>query len=1098
MSKLGWRQFVAGLGLAVAGLLPAAARAQGVTTGGFTGTVTDANGAPVEAAQVEVINRGTGFRTGTITRDNGRYTVLGLETGGPYTLTVRRIGFEQATRENLYVPLTQVVRVDVQLAQATVTLSNVRVTADANAALINGTRTGVATSVSDSALRRLPTLNRNFTDFVVLTPQVAATDASNGQIPRISALGTNNRYNQVQIDGAGETDLFGLGATGQPGGQARGKSIALESVKEYQVLLAPYDVRQGNFTGALVNAVTKNGTNTFSGNAYWINRNQSFARDQAYIPEFSQSQYGVTLGGPIIKDRVHFFVNPEFQKRDDPATGGYLGGAGASAVPVEQQYIDRFQRILADSFGLQSGGLGQITNNNPLTNLFARLDFQLPWNSRAVLRHNYGGAALDVFSRDNGTANNGIYRLTSNGYEISSKKNATVGQLFTNWTSGMANEIIVGYTTVRDKRETPQDAPQITVTVPKIGGGTARLRAGTDDASHRNTLDQDIFEITDNFTLPLGDAHRLTIGGRLETYKVANLFGQRLFGEYTFGSTCTTAQGPACNLDALAAGNPQQYQVGITFPDDPNDGVARFRAASYAAYVQDQWTATDRLNISAGIRVDVPSFRDKPPFNSNVSTTLGRNTSDVPSGNAQIAPRVGFNWDVTGNQRNQLRGGAGVFVGRPAYVWLGNAFQNSGVSGVGQITCNQASQGIPKLTRTRVQDLSTVPQRCDSVALAPAPDVNLLSSDLKYPQTFRTSLGFDRRVGDNWIFTVEGIYNRFLNALFFNNINRQVRTLAGTAPEYAGRVLYADTIRGTGASVPYNVSGNRSIIDLTNQSKDYSYALTGQIQRKFQKRFEGSLAYTYTQARDVQSYSSSVATSNFRQGRAVSGSLSDQSLGRSKFEQPHRIVASGTYALPTKTDLSVIWIGQSGQAYDYIYGGSGTVGDLNGDGSVGNDLIYVPKSAYDTTQIRFSATGQTAVEQAAALERFIQNEPCLREQRGHIMSRNTCRSPWQNMINVSIRQSVPTLSGQNLSLELGIFNFANLLNSRWGRQPFINNTGSSSITLLTQTGMASAQALNAGNLKARPTFSFTPTQKRFDVNNLESNYQLQFSVRYSF
>lgn len=1092
MSKLGWRQLVAGLGLAVLGVLPGTARAQGVTTGGITGTVTDDAGAPVEAAQVLVINRATGVRTGTVTRENGRYVVLGLETGSRYAVTVRRIGFQQVERENIVVPLSQTVRVDLRLERAVTTLSGVRVTADANAAIINATRTGVGTTVSDSALRRLPTINRNFTEIVLTTPQVSVTDASGGGTPRISAMGVNNRYNAIQIDGAAESDLFGLGATGQPGGQANGKSIGLESVKEYQVLLTPFDVRQGSAAGALINAVTKSGTNRLSGNAYWVNRNETLTRDRSFIPTYEQTQYGFTLGGPIIKDKVHFFLNPEFQSRIDPARGPFVGGTGAAAAYVDTSVINRFARILRDSFDIEPGDGSFRTNDNPLTNFFGRLDVQLPWRSRLVVRHNYGGAERYEFSRDLATGGTPTFNLTSQGYLFTSKKNSSVAQLFTNWENGANNELFVGYTTVRDNRDTPQDAPSIIVNVPRNTAGGARLRGGTENASHRNLLDQDVFEITNNFTLPIG-SHRLTLGTRNEFYEVANLFGQRLFGEWTVNFTCPTAN-PLCNLDSLAAGAATQYQVGKVFPNDPNRGVARFRAASYAFYAQDQWSATDRLTITAGLRAEIPTFRDQPPQNDSVIKYFGQNTADVPSGNVQWAPRVGFNWDVTGDQRNQLRGGAGVFVGRPAYVWLGNAFQNSGLTGVGAITC-QPTQGVPRVTGTSTQPAGT-PQNCGANGDNPraaSPDINLLDPELKFPQFGRLSLGYDRRIGANWIATFEGIYNDAMYNFFFDNIAKVPTGLRPTAPEYRGRVIYGDSVAPNGQVTLRNVGGVQNAIRISNQSRDYSYTLTGGLRRQFINRFEGGAFYTYTQARDVQSYSSSVATSNWRQGRAVSGNLSSTQLGRSKFEQPHRIVVSGTYAFPTKTDLSLVYTGNSGQPYDYVYTGNG---DLNGDGQVGNDLVYVPTSAYDSTQIRFSGTAQQVAEQQAAFEKYVNNEPCLREQRGRIMTRNTCRSPWQNVVNLSVRQSVPTFDGHNLTLQLDVFNFGNLLNRNWGRAPFINNQGSSSLFLLNQTG--STAAIGRNNLVGRPIFQFDQGLRRYDRNNIESQYQMQLTARYSF
>lgn len=1098
MSKLGWRQLATGLAaaaVAVLGALPSVARAQGVTTGGIAGNVTDDAGAPVEAAQIQVVNRRTGFSTGAISRDNGRYVVLGLESGGPYTVIARRIGFKEFERNDLYVPLSQTLRVDIRFERAVATLSGVRVTADANAAIINGTRTGVVTTVSDSALRRLPTLNRNFTDFVALTPQVNVTDqnSGNGANAKISAVGVNNRYNGLQIDGATESDVFGLGATGQPGGAAQAKSIGIESVKEYQVLVTPYDVRQGNFAGALVNAVTKNGTNTFTGNAYYTTRNETFTRDQVYLPDFNQTQYGVTLGGPIVKDRVHFFVNPEFQTRVDPARGPFVGGSGSTAAYVDTLYINRFTRILEDTYGVAAGSAGSLDNDNPLANVFGRLDFQLPWNSRLVVRHNYGSAEKDVFERDI-TGSQPAFKLGSNAYNFQSVKNSTVAQLYTNWTNGANNELFLSYTTVNDKRLTPGNVPQIQATVPRIGGGTALLRAGTEESSHINTLDQTILELTDNFTYPLG-AHRITVGTRNELYTVKNVFGQRAFGTYEFGNTCP-ASNVGCNLDSLAAGLATRYRVGAPFPNDPDRGAAAFDAATFGFYVQDQWQATDRLSFTGGLRLEIPVFRDEPIRTQSVQDVFGRNTSELPSGVRHWAPRFGFNWDATGDQRNQVRGGFGVFVGRPAYVWLANTFSNSGSSGYGQIDCrliaNDTIRNTPVLSTTTI---ATTPQNCGNPAVPSLADINLLDRELHFPTMARTSLGYDRRVGENWIVTVEGIYNNAMYNFFFDNIAKSPSTLRPVAPEFRGRTIYSSGFGTNSTPALVNPGGRTNVIDVRNQDRDYSYSLSTGVQRRFQNRFEGSAFYTFTQARDVQSYASSVATSNFRQGRSVSGALSDANLSRSRFEIPHRLVLSGTYAFPSKTDVSVIFTAQSGSPFDYSYGGQGGFGDLNGDGQ-NNDLLYIPRSAYDTTQIRFAGTGQAVIDQQVAFERFIERDDCLDEQRGTIMGRNTCRAPWSQLMNVSLRQSLQTLGTQNLSLQLDVFNFLNLLNSEWGRQPFLDTQGSSSLQVLTPT--TATAAINSNNLTGRPVYQFNTGFKSVNFDNLESNYQLQMSVRYSF
>lgn len=1039
------------------------ANAQGVTTGALSGAVTDASGAPVVGAQVQVVNRSTGARVNGTTRDNGFYTALGLEVGGPYTVTVRRIGFQPAQRDNITVSLGQTATADFQLNAQTATLSGVTVTGSADDAVISPTKTGVSTTISDSTLRRLPSLNRGFTDFVILTPQVSTS--SNG----LSGGGVNNRFNQIKIDGTSETDLFGLGSTGQAGGQAGGKSIGIESVKEYQILLSPFDVRQGNFAGLLINAVTKSGTNDFHGSAYVYGRNQSLTRTQTYISDFSQEQYGFSLGGPIIRDKVLFFVNPEFQRRRAPANGYYLGAPGSNLSPAT---VDRFTSLL-QGYGIAGGSAGQITNQNPLTNIFGRLDFHLPWSTTLVLRDNYGEATEDVFSRGS-IGSTPSFPLSSNGFQFLSKKNNVGAQLRTNLASGGFNELLVSYTNIRDRRAPTGTGPQVTADVT----GEASLAAGAERSSQANQLDQDITEVTDNFTYPIG-SHSITVGAQGTAYKVRNLFAQNSFGVWTFG-----------NLDSLAAGQARAYQVGVP---QIGDGAVRFKAQTFAAYAEDLWTVSDRLNFTYGLRLDVPRFTDRPPTNPDILTNFGRNTSDIPSGNVQYSPRVGFNWDVTGDQRNQLRGGVGSFVGHPAYVWLSNAFQNSGLTGVSQLSCNLGTSGrpgdvIPPFNSATVKN---PPTACGSKTAAAGGEIDLLSSDLRFPQDLRASLGYDRAIGHNLIATFEGLYTRGLYAPFYQNI-----ALAGQQGVDAnGRVMY-----GPAPFAPVlKVAGRTQVIDVSNQNNDYSYNLTAGLQRRFLNNWSGSIFYTFSQVRDAMSLTSSTAYSNYRFGRRTAGLESSTAVGRSDFDQPHRIVAQGSYSFPTKTDLSLVYIGASGTPYDYIYSS-----DLNGDGTSLNDPIYIPKDATDSKEIQFrditnsdKSVKYTAAQQATAFQQFINDTPCLGNNRGQIIGRDACRTPWTNIMNLSVRQSLSAFRAQNLSLQLDVFNFLNLLNKSWGQQA----SSFSDVTLLQYVGLQNSKGSlisGSGAAQTQPIFQFTPDQQKFNYNNIDSNYQLQLSVRYSF
>ena len=1047
----------------------AAIEAQGVTTGAVQGVVTDETGQPVDAAQVQVVNTATGVRAGTLTNASGRFLVPGLETGSAYEVTVRRIGYAPAIRNNVVVSLGVATRVDVNLVRQAAEIGAVRVTADADETFAT-TRTGVATTVSDSALRRLPTLNRNFTDFVVLTPQVGT--AQNGGI---SGGGVNNRFNSIQIDGANETDLFGLGSTGQPGGQARGKSISLEAVKEYQVLLTPFDVRQGNFSGALINAVTKSGTNRLTGTAFYYTRDDQLARDVPYLPEYSRRQYGFSLGGPIVRDRIHFFVAPEWQEEEAPSAGQYVGQT--EGFVGDTSLIRRFaEAVRAD--GIEPGSAGILQKQNPLANVFGRLDFQLPMNNRLVLRHNYGYAEDDIFSR----TSTSTFALTSNAYFFQSTKNATSGQLFSTFRNGSNNELQVNYTTIRDRRVPQVMSPQI---VARTAEGQ-NLVAGSERFSMGNELDQDIIEVRDDFSFSLGN-HRLTVGAQAQLFDIRNLFARDSYGIYQFAS-----------VDALEAGTPE----GFSGSTDLGGGIqVDMEAAQYAVYAQDAWSPTPELALTYGVRVDVPVLSSKPAFTQRVFDAFGRRTDEVPSGNIQFSPRIGFNWQLPGLNEQQLRGGVGVFVGRPAFVWLSNAYQNSG-SGLALFTCgregfNSGAGEVPAYSTSL-----PAPTQCGD-GTGPSTNlslVDLLSEDLKFPQTLRASLGYDRQLPFGFVGTFEGLLTRNLNDFFYTNLG----IVEQTATDPDGRVMYGTITQNdpSGAEGPSPTSGARvsvsraqagfnDVIDVHNTSKNYSFTLSAELRRRFTEAFEFRGAYAFSRARDVQSPTSSQGISNWRFGRSMSGSHSSQDVGVSLFDSPHKVILSGTYTLPTKTDLSVIYIGNSGVPFEYNYSSF----DANADGVNSNDLIYVPtEGEVDASNFRegarFGGTEYTAAQQAEAFERFVDNSDCLSSQRGRILERNSCRSPWQNLVNVSLRQRLPNIGGNELALQLDVFNFTNLLNKEWGQQEFASN--------FSNVGLLGVAGVSSNDLATQEkTLTFNPRTEEFNSRNASSNYQIQLAARYS-
>jgi hypothetical protein len=885
------------------------------------------------------------------------------------------------------------------------------------------------------------------------------------------------------------------------------------------VLLSPYDVRQGNFVGMLVNAVTKTGTNEFKGSAYLYARDQAITRKQDYLSDFEQQQFGFSVGGPIVKNRAFFYLNPEWQRQIQPTPGPFVGSTDLPA-PVDQATIDRVNQALAQ-YGITGGSGAYISNQNPLTNLFARVDVSLPYSSRLVLRHNHSSGTRTSFSRpENGSE----FRLTDNAFEFSNKTNSSVAQLFTNWANGSANELMLGYKVIDDSRITDQEIAQISVRVPRtVGTGSTNLVAGTERSSQGNELYQTSFELTDNFTLPLG-AHTLTIGTKNIFYYSDNLFAQDRFGTWQFNSldslrgTCATC-----------AGQPRAQSYSVRVPVG-EQARAKFHSATYGFYIQDQWKLRPNMNLMLGLRADLPTFKESPPNNAafeadqayrrvlgpivtdqfgretySVTTDANfvRRTSDMPSPKVEWSPRIGFNWDITGDERNQFRAGAGLFSGPPAYVWLSNAYGNTGVSGFPALNCNNASATSPFRPPPFSADaVKNPPQACGGGATpAVAGTLTILHPDFHFPQTYKTTAGFDHRFSGSLlggllrdvVGTAEVMYSKARYQPFYVNIALAEPDVTNPASyNRQGRLMYG-TISGTSSS-PRLVGTRNEVYDVINSDKDWSYNITAGLTKRYSDRWEGSLFYTYQQARDLQSTSNSTAGSNFGQARLNAGSQYSQELARSRWETPHRIISTGTYTFPTKTSVTLIYTGNAGPAYGYYY-----FTDENADGQASNDPVYVPSDVRDVNQIRLrqiAASGSTPAvtieQQQEALDTFINNVDCLNGHRGRILTRNSCRGPWVNLIDFSVRQNISTVRGQSVTLVWDVFNFGNLLNKNWGLIREAGDPGFPGVRLLRRVATTTVNGV------VEPLYEFNKDMEYSNHQFAASNYRMQLSLRYSF
>jgi outer membrane receptor for ferrienterochelin and colicin len=1086
----------------LATVVAADAHAQGVTTGGVTGFVTDSAGGPLENAQIAITNQTTGFVARAVSRAAGRYTLTSLEVGGPYTLEARRIGYAPYTRTNIFVQLSSNSRVDIRMSAQATQLSELEIRATTGE-IIAPTNTGTKTTISQQALERSATTTRNLVDFTRAAPQVSSSG------PGFSGGGMSNRMNNVQIDGATERDVFGLGSTGQPGGQISAKAISIDAIKEYQILLAPYDVRQGNFGGLLLNAVTKSGTNEFHGSAFKYFRNQDYGRDVAVLraTDFYRHQTGFSLGGPVIKDKLHFFTANEWTRESTPVTGPYLGQPASATVtfPFSQADITRFENAYkAKAGGEEPGTAGILNSPTPMNNLFGRLDWQLSRQHRLVARMNYTDATNNGRRQNARSATTAV--LSSNFHSINSKKTAPVFQLFSTFGNGLSNEAFAGATWVRDRRN-PNTAsfPQVTVNVP---GTSNRMIAGADQFSQGNELDADTYEFTDNLTIPRGN-HSFVIGTRNEYVKIRNLFSQSSYGVWTFA-----------DIASFEAGTANGFRRGILLGEDPN---VYFDALQTAIYAQDTWTATPKLTLTLGIRGDISNFLTDNSYAPAIDSAYPGH--DSPTGAFQFSPRFGFNFDVTGDQINQIRGGIGLFVGTPPYVWLENANAQNGRV----ITFLQCGSGFGNAANP-APAFSVDPTIYNTCAngqgAKPIGDVSFLDKGLKFPQPMRANLAYDRVLPFNLVASLEGLYSKTLNQLFF--INRNLTT--PRAVDRFGRALYGVVATGGQATtdrpalVLQNGGTSRfsTAIDVENQNKDYAYNLTAQLRKRYSSGWEALVAYNYGRAYDVQSFTSSTHISNWSFGRTIGGTVqTDPETTRSLFDQPHKISAfftktfgwggliKNSWARGLATDVTLAYQGVSGSVHDYVYAGSSGRGDLNADGIVGNDLIYIPNNVNDVNEIRFatatfSGESLSATDQAAAFEQLIQQSPCLSASRGTIMERNSCRLPFSNNFDLTVRQNIPLMrSEQRVAVQLDIFNFGNLLNEKWGQQQVSPYSSFNNIPLLTHTASSSVDPATAV-----PTVTFnyrtldpdkTGTLDPYRIGNFVANYwRMQLSARVSF
>ncbi|WP_276499111.1 TonB-dependent receptor [Pontibacter litorisediminis] len=992
---------------AIAILQAQCAWAQGTTTAAMNGVVQDQSGTALPGATVIAVHVPTNTQYIANTNAEGRYNFQNMRVGGPYTVRTSYIGYQEQVVENINLTLGQNYRLDLTLSESTTTLGEVEVTATQDK-VINSDRTGAATNVSTEQIQSLPTISRSLNDFTRITPQASTSGQG------ISFAGQNNRFNNFSIDGTVNNDVFGLSSSGTNGGQTGVQPISLDAIEAIQVVIAPFDVRQSGFTGGGINAITRSGSNRFTGSAYYFWNNEQLVGkspddERTRLPDYTDYQVGVRVGGPIIKDKLFFFVNGEKTNRNQPLL--FEPGTPSSNFTVEEA-----ERVAAaaNRLGYDPGSFRSIEDETKSDKLFARLDWNIANNHQFTLRHSY----VYGENRDNSRTPNAL-RFSNNAEYFPSTTNSSVLQLRSQFGSEYANEFILGYTRVRDDRDIIGD-PFPSVTLRLSGGRT--ISFGSEPFSVQNQLDQDVLTITDNFNIFRGK-HTITLGTHNEFYKTFNLFIRQEFGAYEYNS-----------IEAFEAiGTPAEEAPSAFFRNysrtDVRQQGAEFSAYQLGFYAQDEYAALNNLKITLGLRLDIPTFNDDPAVNEEFNQAFadrGLATDKTPGSQFMLSPRLGVNWDVFDNGNTQVRGGAGVFTGRVPFVWIANQYTNTGqlLGSLSLTTGNPTLEDVRFVADPAAQPTATTFGLSDRTA-----EINITDPDFKFPQLFRANAAIDQRLPGDFIATLEGIYSKNLNNIYYQNLNlEETGTLAG-----------ADN-RPVFGRVPGN--NFQDIIYLTNTDEGYAYSITGQVQKTYEMGLSGSVAYTYSRAKDVNPGNSSQARSNWINVNQVYG-LNNVEAAFADNDIRSRVVASLTYGKEylgfASTILSVFYNGQSGLPLSYIYNG-----DVNNDAGRTNDLVYIPRDAAEINLVPITdRSGEvvpgslTPAEQWAALDAFISSNDYLRDRRGEYAERNGDRLPWTNQIDLRLTQEFKLYQADNvhrLQITFDVFNFTNLLNKDWGRQ----------------------------------------------------------------
>lgn len=1067
------------------------AYSQVVTTSSMYGTVTDDKGEALPGANIIALHVPSGTQYGTSTRADGKFNITGMRVGGPYKVTVSFVGYNSQSIENLYLELGQNLKVDFKLSESAIQLGDITVVAEKDA-IIRSDRTGTSTTVRKENIESLPTISRRIEDLTRLTPQVGRNS---------TFAGIDNRLNNITVDGSYFNNSFGL--AGLPGDRTGVAPISLDAIEQIQVNISPFDVRNGNFVGAGVNTVTKSGTNEYSASVYYNFRNNEYVGKKAGDVEFKSGtfkfgQFGMRLGAPLIQNKLFLFVNFEDDKLTQPGTTFIARPdtntpVGGNITRVLASDLDALSNYLKSNFGYDPGPYQGYDFETPSTRFLAKLDYNIDNKNKVSLRYTHLDSFTDVLLSNSSSLGFGNRRSNLTGlnfqnsnYKIMENIRSIVGEWNSILADNMSNNLIVGYTYNDESRESRgKFFPMVDI----LSGGSVYTTFGFEPFTPNNELRYKSYQLQNNLSVYLGE-HNLTFGISAERYESENVFFPGSQSVYVYNSLAdfyTDANDYLANPNRTTSPvTLRRFQVRWSNIPGQEKPIQPLKVWYTGAYAQDQWQVLDNLNVIAGLRIDIPFFEQTGYHNPEVDTMIFRDengapvqyrTDKLPDANILFSPRIGFNLDVFGDKSTQLRGGTGIFTGKPAYVWISNQIGNNGVL-----------TGFERLDNTTNRPFNPDPNHYKPTNVTGAPaasyELALTDPDFKFPQLWRSNFGIDQRLPFGFIATVEGLYSRDVNGIYYINANQ-------TAPN--ANLTGADTRpRWTSSSARKIYQKVDNAIVLKNQNEGYYWSVSAALEKPFSDNWYFKAGYNYGEAKNTID-PGSIAFGSWNNNQH-SGNPNNPGVGFSANSPGHRVFGAFSYKFDyfnfgsTTLTLFVEGITQGNASYTYS-------GDLNGDGGTSNDLIYIPNDASEMyfEQYTDGSTTFTVADQQAAWEAFIQQDDYLSKNRGKYAERGAVFMPMVFRADLSlIQEFYGEFIGKKNSLQVrvDILNFTNFLNKDWGVGDNFVTTQPLIFRSIDSEGKPVYRLRSIGGKLIDKTFQ--PSASIFDV------YRIQLGVRYNF